>query len=186
MVAQLLVTEGFENIEEVAFVELDELSSIEGFDEDTAVELQARAKEHLEKVAAELDAKRKELGVEDDLVELEGVTGPMAVRFGEKEVKTLEDLAGLTPDDLRGWFETRDGERVREEGILEGFNMSAEDAEEMILLARLRAGWISQEDYDEARAPSSIEELDEESRAEAESLLAAEELLKDDDQAGAS
>jgi N utilization substance protein A len=178
VVAQLLVTEGFENISEIAYVELDEIAAIEGFDEETAVELQARAKEHLEKIAAELDAKRKELGVEDPVVALDGVTGEMAVRFGEKEVKTLEDLAGLTPDDLRGWYESRDGARVREEGVLEGFNMASEVAEDLILRARVAAGWITQEDYEAAIAPSGIEDLDAESRAEAESLIAAEQLLK--------
>jgi N utilization substance protein A len=178
VVAQLLVTEGFESIDEIAYIDLDEIAAIEGFDEETAVELQARAKEHLEKIAAELDAKRKELGVDDAVVALDGVTGKMAVRFGEKDVKTLEDLAGLTPDDLRGWYESRDGARVREEGVLEGFNMPSEDAEDLILRARVAAGWITQEDYEAAIAPSGIEDLDAEARAEAESLIAAEQLLK--------
>jgi N utilization substance protein A len=178
VVAQLLVTEGFESIDEIAYIDLEEISAIEGFDEETAVELQARAKEHLEKIAAELDAKRKELGVDDAVVALDGVNGRMAVRFGEKDVKTLEDLAGLTPDDLRGWYESRDGARVREEGVLEGFNMQPEDAEDLILRARVAAGWITQEDYEAAMAPSGIEDLDDEARAEAESLIAAEHLLK--------
>ena len=186
VIAQLLVTEGFEAIDEIAYVELDELAAIEGFDEATAVELQERATEHLDRVAAELDAKRKELGVEEPVLALDGVTLEMAVKFGEGEVKSLEDLAGLTPDDLRGWFESRDGERVREPGVLEGMDMSADNAEDLILRARVAAGWITQEDYETARAPTNLDDLDEEARAEAESLLAAEKLLSDGEGAGAT
>ena len=69
----------------------------------------------------------------------------MAVALGEGEVKTVEDLAGLVPDDLRGWFETKDGERVREPGVLESFNLSPEDAEALIMRARVAAGWIEPE-----------------------------------------
>ena len=124
MIAQLLVTEGFATVEDVAYVDAAEIAAIEGFDEDTAEEIQARARDFLDKEAAEYDAKRRELGVEDGLLEIEGVTLPMAVALGEGEVKTVEDLAGLVPDDLRGWFETKDGERVREPGILEAFGLS--------------------------------------------------------------
>ena len=70
----------------------------------------------------------------------------MAVKFGENDVKTVEDLAGLVTDDLRGWFENKNGERVREPGILEDYNLSADDAEMMIMRARVVAGWISEED----------------------------------------
>ena len=119
VIAQLLVTEGFATVEDVAYVDADEIAAIEGFDEDTAEEIQARARDFLDKEAAELDAKRNELGVEDGLLEIEGVTLPMAVALGEGDVKTVEDLAGLVPDDLRGWFESKNGERVREPGILE-------------------------------------------------------------------
>jgi len=177
VIAQLLVAEGFESINEVAFVVQEELASIEGFDDDTAVELQARATEHLERIAAELEEKRKELGVADEVAELDGVTGKMAVRFGEKDIKSLEDVAGLVSDDLRGWFETRDGERVREEGVLEGFDMDVATADDLIMRARVAAGWITQEDYDESRTPETLEDLDEAARAEAEALMAAEKLL---------
>ena len=115
---------------------------IEGFDEDTAEELQARARDYLDKEAAEYDAKRRELGVEDALLEVEGVTLPMAVAFGEHEVKTVEDLAGLVPDDIRGYYETKNGERVREPGVLESIEISPEDAERLIMRARVAAGWI--------------------------------------------
>src|SRR4029077_8587263 len=121
VIAQLLVTEGFASVEDVAYVDVSEIASIEGFDEDTGAEIQARAQEYLDKEAAEYDAKRRELGAEDGLLEIEGLTLPMAVALGAGEVKSVEDLAGLVPDDLRGWFETKGGERVREPGILEAF-----------------------------------------------------------------
>ncbi len=142
VIAQLLVTEGFATVEDIAYVEAEEISAIEGFDEDTAEELQARAREFLEKEAAEYDAKRKALGVEDGVLDIEGVTLPMAVALGEGDIKTVEDFAGLIPDDLRGWFETKNGERVREPGVLESFNLSAEDAEALIMRARVIMGWV--------------------------------------------
>jgi N utilization substance protein A len=142
VIAQLLVTEGFASVEDVAYVESSEVAAIEGFDEDTAEEIQARARDHLEREAAELDARRRELGVEDGLLEIEGVTLPVAVALGAGEVRSVEDLAGLVPDDLRGWFETRNGERVREAGILESFGLDAADAEALILRARIAMGWI--------------------------------------------
>ena len=142
VIAQLLATEGFVSVEDVAFVEPHEIAEIEGFDEDTAEELQARAREFLDKAAAELDAKRVELGVEDGILEIEGITLAMAVALGEADVKTVEDLAGLIPDDLRGWYETKDGERVREAGALESFNLTPEDAETLIMRARVVMGWV--------------------------------------------
>lgn len=146
MIAQLLVSEGFETMEEVGYIELAELTAIEGFDEDTAVELQTRAREYLERIAAEQDAARKEMGVADDVLEIEGVTLPMTVKFGENDVKTVEDVAGLIPDDLRGYSEMKDGERIHEDGILEGFGLSEADATDLIMQARVKAGWISEED----------------------------------------
>jgi transcription termination/antitermination protein NusA len=142
VIAQLLVTEGFATIEEVAYVDPGEIANIEGFDEATAEELQARAREFLDKEAAELDAKRTELGVEDALLDIEGVTLPIAVALGEGDVKTVDDLAGMVPDDLRGWFENKGGERVREPGILESFNLSPEAAEALIMNARVAMGWV--------------------------------------------
>ncbi len=142
VIAQLLATEGFLSVEDVAYVEPHEIAAIEGFDDDTADELQTRAREFLDKEAAAQDARRVELGVEDAVLEIEGVTLPIAVALGEGEVKTVEDLAGLIPDDLRGWFETKDGERVREPGILEAFNLSPDDAEALIMRARVIMGWV--------------------------------------------
>ncbi len=169
VIAQLLVTEGFASVEDVAYVDASEVAAIEGFDEDTAEEIQTRAREYLDKEAAEYDAKRKALGVEDGLLEIEGVTLPMAVALGEGDVKNVEDLAGLIPDDLRGWFENRDGERVREPGILESFNLDAAEAEALIMRARIVMGWVEappepevEEEYaDEAEAdPEAVAEVE--------------------------
>ena len=159
MVAQLLVTEGFATIDDVAYVDEQELASIEGFDDDTAVELQTRAREALEREAAELDARRRELGVEDEVMSVEGVTLPMSVALGEAGVKTLEDLADLATDELRGAFESKDGERVRQPGALESFQLSVEDAEAIILRARVAAGWIDAADLPQAEE-SALEEVE--------------------------
>jgi transcription termination/antitermination protein NusA len=160
VIAQLLVTEGFAAVEDVAYVDAAEIAEIEGFDEDTAEEIQARARDYLEREAAELDAKRRELGVEDGLLEIEGVTLPVAVALGAGDVKTVEDLAGLVPDDLRGWFETKGGERVREPGILESFALDPADAEALIMRARVAMGWIE--------APEVVPEAEVEPEAMAE------------------
>ena len=103
MVAQLLASEGFGNVEEIAFVETDELASIEGFDEETATELQERAREHLEKIEGEQDEERLKLGVADDLKNVPGVTTAMMVALGKADIKSLEDLAYSAADDLVGW-----------------------------------------------------------------------------------
>jgi len=146
VIGQLLASEGFSSVEDLALVDLKEVASIEGFDEDTARELQSRARDYLAKLEAEQDAKRVELGVEDALKEVPGVTTAMLVRFGENDVKTVEDLAGCATDDLVGWTERKDGEAVRQAGILDGFEMTRDDAEALIMQARLKAGWISEAD----------------------------------------
>jgi len=143
VVGQLLVSEGFTELEEVAYIEVEELSGIEGFDEATAGELQARARDHIETKNATLDARRKELEVSDDLAAIEGITLPMLVALGEGEVKTIEDLAGCATDDLCGWWETNEeGERKREAGILEAFDITPEEANDLIMWARVTVGWI--------------------------------------------
>ncbi|RVE86063.1 transcription termination factor NusA [Sinorhizobium meliloti] len=146
MVGQVLASEGFAQVEELAYVELDEISSIEGFDEDTANELQTRAREYLEKIEAEMDAKRKELGVSDELRTIDGLTSQMLVALGEEGIKTIEDFAGCAADDLVGWTERKDGETKRFEGIFSKFEVTREEAEAMIVQARLAAGWITEED----------------------------------------
>ncbi len=161
MIAQLLASEGFSSIDEVAYVEVGEIADIDGFDEDTAQELQSRALEHLERRNAELDTRRKELGVADELSDIQGVTMAVLVAFGENDIKTMEDLAGCATDDLTGWMERVDGEAVRQDGILDGLDVGAEDAEAMIMAARVKAGWISEADL----APEADEEPAEETPA---------------------
>jgi N utilization substance protein A len=146
VVGQLLASEGFGSVQELAVVDEKELASIEGFDEDTARELQSRAQEYLGKIEGELDAKRLELGVEDAVKEVPGVTTAMLVKLGENGVKTVEDLAGCATDDLVGWTERKDGESKREPGFLDGEDISREDAEAMIMQARVKAGWITEAD----------------------------------------
>src|ERR1700756_3420919 len=104
-VAQLLASEGLASIEDVAYVPLNELGQVEGFDEETAQELQTRALEYIETRNREMDDKRRELGVEDAVLEVEGITAAMAVSLGEAGIKTLEDLAGCATDDLLGYYE---------------------------------------------------------------------------------
>jgi len=146
VIGQLLASEGFNSIEELAMVDAKEIAGIEGFDEDTASELQNRAREYLAKIEAEHDAKRIELGVEDALKDVPSVTTAMLVKFGENGVKTVEDLAGCATDDLIGWTERKDGETKREPGILDGFELSREEAEAIVMQARLKAGWITEAD----------------------------------------
>jgi len=155
VIGQLLASEGFTSVEELALVDTKELATIEGFDEDTASELQTRARDYLAKIEAELDAKRRELGVEDALKEIPGINSGMLVRLGENAIKTVEDLAGCATDDLAGWTERRDGESVREPGILDGFDLSREETEALVMQARLKAGWISEADL----APPAAEEV---------------------------
>ena len=154
VIGQLLASEGFGSVEELAMVDAKEVAGIEGFDDDTASELQTRARDYLAKIEGELDAKRKELGVEDVLKEVPGVTTAMLVHFGENGVKTIEDLAGCATDDLVGWTERKDGESVREAGILDGIDISREEAETLVMQARLKAGWVNEADL----APPPVEE----------------------------
>ena len=149
VIAQLLATEGFASVEEVAYVDTAEVAHIEGFDEDTANEYETRAREYLQKQEAERDARRRELGVADDLAKVEGVTTSMLVAFGENGIKTVEDLAYCATDELIGWVERKkekDAEPVRHKGILDGFDAGRKEAEDMIMSARVMAGWIKAED----------------------------------------
>jgi transcription termination/antitermination protein NusA len=163
VIAQLLASEGFSSVEEVAFVEPSEIASIEGFDENTAAEIQTRAREHLEKLEAEQDAKRKALGVGDDVAAIPGLNTAMLVALGEKNIRTVEDLADCATDDLLGWNERKDKETIHHEGVLDAFNVSRTDAEEMILAARVKAGWISEADL---AAAKEAEAADAETEAE--------------------
>jgi len=146
MVGQVLASEGFTSVEEVAYVDSDEIASIDGFDEDTASEIQERAREHLERIEAEHDEKRRALGVQDELREIPGMTTAMLVAVGEDDVKSIEDFAGYAVDDLVGWKERKDGETKMFDGVLSPFGVTRADAEQMVVAARLKAGWITEED----------------------------------------
>lgn len=93
-----------------------------------------------------MDAKRKELGVSDELRQIDGLTSQMLVALGEEGIKTIEDFAGCAADDLVGWTERKDGETKRFEGTFSKLEVSREEAEAMIVQARLAAGWITEED----------------------------------------
>ncbi len=158
VVGQLLASEGFNSVEELSMVDQKDIASIEGFDEDTAGELQMRARDYLAQVEAEYDAKRTELGVADELKEIPGVTAKMLVTFGENGIKTVEDLAGCATDDLAGWTERKDGEAVRTAGFLDGFELSREECESLIMQARVKAGWITEADLAAQQAPPAAPE----------------------------
>ena len=146
--AQLLVSEGFTNLEEVAYVELDELLVIDGVDEDTANELQARARDVLEAQAREALEKARELGAEDSLVEFEGLTPQMVQALAEDGVKTLEDFATCADWELAGGWTTVDGERVKDDGLLEPFDVSLEEAQDLVMTARVMLGWVDPADLE--------------------------------------
>ena len=173
MIAQLLASEGFATVEEVAYVPVEEITYIEGFDEETAEEIQNRARDHIDRENAALDEKRKEMGVADDLAATAGISPAMLVRLGENDIKTLEDFAGCVTDDLTGWFETIDRKRVRQEGIFDGFDVAPEEVEDMIMNARIAAGWITREELEAQRAAQA--------EAEAAALAEAEGELAGDD-----
>ena len=158
MMAGLLVSEGFATIEEIAFVGVEELMDIDGLDEETAEELQARARDFIEEENKKLDARRQELGVADDIIGMEGLDLKMIVTLGENDVKSVEDLAGCATDDLTGWTERVDGERKHYDGMLEAYKITPEAAEDLIMRARLKAGWVTQEDLDAMKAEAEAEE----------------------------
>ena len=144
--AQLLVAEGFTNLEEVAYVEADELTVIDGVDEDTAEELQARARDVIEaENKRALDAAR-ELGVQDSLVEFGGLTPQMVEALAKDGVLTLEDFATCADWELAGGWTITDGERTKDDGVLEPFGTTIEEAQEMVMTARVMLGWVDPDD----------------------------------------
>ncbi|QEW22825.1 hypothetical protein LA6_005059 [Marinibacterium anthonyi] len=146
--AQLLVSEGFTNLEEVAYVELDELLVIDGVDEGTAEELQARARDYLEAQAKAALENARALGVEDSLVEFEGLTPQMIEALAKDGVKTLEDFATCADWELAGGWTTENGERVKDDGLLESFDVSLEEAQHLVMTARIVLGWVDPADLE--------------------------------------
>jgi N utilization substance protein A len=146
--AQLLVAEGFTNLEEVAYVEVGELLVIDGVDEGTAGELQARARDVLEaQNKAALDAARA-LGVEESLIAFEGLTPQMLEALAKDDVKTLEDFATCADWELAGGWTTDNGERIKDDGVLEPFGITLEEAQNMIMTARVGLGWVDLADIE--------------------------------------
>ena len=154
--AQLLVSEGFANLEEVAYVEIDELLVIDGVDEDTAQELQTRAREFLEEQANKALENAKELGVEESLINFEGLSPQMLEALGEDGIKTLDEFATCADWELAGGWTTVDGERVKDDGILEKFDVSLEEAQDLVMTARVMLGWVNPDDL-----TPSTEEIEE-------------------------
>lgn len=142
MIAQLLVSEGFTNIEEVAYIELDELLSIDGFDEATAGELQARARDYLEEQARKALENIRAMGVEESLINFEGLTPKMIEALAEDGIKTLEDFATCADWELAGGWTTENGARKKDDGLLEPFDLSLEEAQYLIMTARVMLGWV--------------------------------------------
>ncbi len=142
MVAQLLVAEGFTTLEEVAYVDRDELASIDGFDETTAEELQARARESIDEINGKALERARELGVEDALVEFEGLTPQMVQALAEDGILTLEEFARCADWELAGGYTTVDGKRVKDTGLLEKFDMSLAEAQHLVMSARVLIGWV--------------------------------------------
>ncbi|MEM8636955.1 MAG: transcription termination factor NusA [Pseudomonadota bacterium] len=187
--AQLLASEGFETVEEIAYVAPEDFMQIEGFDEDIAAEIQARGRDYLEKLAIEQDARRRELGVEDAVMDLEGMTPSFAVRLGENDVQSVDDVAGLVPDDITGWREPGpDGKPVFQAGILPKGEMRKDDAQIFIMKARVLAGWIEQEAVDQLQQEMAAEQVAEEMdlTEEEKALLALGALGSEDDTEGGS
>ena len=133
VIAHLLVTEGFSSLEEVAYVPVSDLAEIEGFDEDIATELQERARTALERRDEQYQNRFRELGVAEDLAAVEGLTPGMLVTLGENDIKTLDDFAGLAGDELLEMLAASDKGGVK---------LEEDEANAMIMAARVAAGWI--------------------------------------------
>jgi N utilization substance protein A len=152
--AQLLVAEGFTALEEVAYVEIDEIASIEGLDDEIAGELQSRATEALDRREAASREERRKLGVEDALAELPHLTEAMLVTLGKANIRTLDDLADLATDELiqkkrqeprRRADSAAASNRAEDKGgILAEYGLSEEQGNEIIMAAR--AHWFENED----------------------------------------
>jgi N utilization substance protein A len=161
--AQLLVSEGFTSLEEVAYVESDELLVIDGVDESTASELQARARDYLDAQNAKALENARAMGAEDSLINFEGLTPQMVEALAKDDVKTLEDFATLADWEIAGGWTIVDGERSKDDGVLEPFDVGLEEAQNMVMTARIQLGWVDpadlvQEDADGEGVDGETEE----------------------------
>ena len=134
MISQLLIAEGFTSVREIAETPLEEMTEIEGFDEDIAQELINRAQNWLDEQASLLQTKKSELGIQDDLMEFEGLTPEVVIKLAENDVKSRDDLADLATDELVE--------------ILGEDNIKERDAEKLIMKAREH--WFAEEDAQKA------------------------------------
>jgi len=168
VVAQLLVSEGFTRLEEVAYVELEEIAGIEGFDDETAEELQARARESLDEINTKALEEAKALGVKQSLIDYEGLSPQMLVALAKDDVKDLETFATCADWELAGGYTTVDGKRIKDDGILEAFEVGLEEAQELVMKARVMLGWVTEEELAaDAAAAEETEEEDATKEAEA-------------------
>ena len=131
-----MVSEGFISIEEISQTTPENISKIDAIDEETAKELINRSKETLEKEKEAVALKLKELGVEESLINLRGMTQGMLVILGQKNIKKLSDFADLSSDELIGGYDEIKGKKIRIEGYLEEFSLSRKEADELIMSAR--------------------------------------------------
>ncbi|MEO0653957.1 MAG: transcription termination factor NusA [Pseudomonadota bacterium] len=156
--AQLLVSEGFTSLEEVAYVEVDELLVIDGVDEDTASELQARARDHIDEMNRKALDNARAMGVEESLIAFEGLTPQMIEALAKDDVKSLEDFATCADWELAGGWTVVDGERTKDDGVLEPFDVSLEEAQNMVMTARIQLGWVDPAELAAAAAAAEAEE----------------------------
>jgi N utilization substance protein A len=133
---QLLVAEGFSSIEEVYQAKIEEISKIEAIDDSTAQELKDRAAECLKKEKENISKRLEELGVEEALINLKGLTPGMLVTLGEKKICTLKDFAELSSDELIGFYDEKKGKRFKVDGFLEEFALAKAEADELIMASR--------------------------------------------------
>lgn len=178
VIAQLLVSEGFMSVEDLVYVETSEISSIEGFDEDTAIEIQSRAKTFMEQEIQKQEQRRKDLGVSDELVQIEGMTANMLVVLGENKIKSLDDFAGFSTDELYGWIEKTELGSKKQDGLFSSFDLNRDQVEKMILDSRLKLGWIENEDLSEEIEANLPESVSEEKKVDISEKLANARILK--------
>jgi len=178
VIAQLLVSEGFMSVEDLVYVETSEISSIEGFDEDTAIEIQSRAKTFMEQEVHKQEQRRKDLGVSDELVQIEGMTANMLVVLGENNIKSLDDFAGFSTDELYGWIEKTELGSKKQDGLFSSFDLNRDQIEKMILDSRLKLGWIENEDSSEEIEANLPESVSEEKKVDISEKLANARILK--------
>ena len=136
---QLLVAEGFSSIDDIKDSNVELLTKIEGIEEETAKELIERSKEFYKKDQEEIKKKIKNLGLENELIKLEGLTPGMLVTLGEQKILTIKDFADLASDELTGSYDIIKGERIKIKGYLEDFALSKKEADDLIMSAREKA-----------------------------------------------